>query len=90
MVDFFSSGFAADAIILFMVVEGIVLSSIQRRTRRGIRPMGLFLSLGAGAGLVIALRAALVGAPWPWVAAGITLSLLAHAGDVYFRWSTEK
>lgn len=40
------------------------------------------LRLLPGALMVVALRAALTGAGWPWVAAALALSLPAHLADL--------
>ena len=40
----------------------------------------------AGACLLLALRAALVGASWPWVAAPLAGAFAAHLADLGLRW----
>lgn len=45
------------------------------------------LTLGAGLGLVVAVRAGLGEDGWAWVAAGLLASGPAHATDVLRRWA---
>jgi hypothetical protein len=86
MQELFSSGRVADIVLAVMFVEGLVLMFAYKRTGKGIAPLNLFFGLAAGAGLVLALRAVLVGAAWPWIAAALLVSLAAHAIDLYLRW----
>jgi len=69
-----------------MVVEGVALTVFFWRTSEGIPPRSLFCSLVAGAGLVLALFAALTGAAWQWIAAALIFSLIGHVADVCLRW----
>ena len=85
MQDLFASGRAADIVLALMAVEAIVLAMIYRRTGRGLRPREIATNLFSGACLVLALRAALVGAGWTWVAAGLLGSLAGHALDLITR-----
>jgi hypothetical protein len=78
---FFASGLAADVILSVMLLELLVLSLIYRRSGRGIAPLDLFFSLGAGAGLVLAFRGALVGAGLGWIGAALLLSFALHIAD---------
>jgi hypothetical protein len=78
---FFVSGLAADVILSVMLLELLVLSLIYRRSGRGIAPLDLFFSLGAGAGLVLALRATLTGAGVGWIGAALLLSFSLHIVD---------
>jgi hypothetical protein len=47
----------------------------------------LLAGLMPGVGLLLALRAALLGDPWPIVAACLLGSLLAHVYDLKRRWT---
>jgi hypothetical protein len=78
--QFFSSGRAIDLVLAFMVVELVVLLWRRRRAR-----IDVFLALAPGACLLIALRAALTGAGWMWIAAFVALSLPAHLADLARR-----
>lgn len=48
----------------------------------GWPPAGAALRLLPGALMMIALKAALVGADWRWIAAALALSLPAHIADL--------
>jgi hypothetical protein len=78
---FFVSGLAADVILVVMLLELVALSVFYQRTGRGIPPLDLVFSLGAGAGLVLALRAALTGAGVGWIGAALLLSFCLHLVD---------
>jgi hypothetical protein len=86
MREFFSSGLVADVVLAFMFVEGLVLILAYRKTGKGIAPLNLFFGLAAGACLVLALRAAMTGAAWHWIAVALLASLAAHVVDIYRRW----
>ena len=87
MADFFSNGLVALVVFALMIVEGVVLAIVFRRTGKGIPPLSLLSSLTAGAGLVLALFASLTGVEWPWIAAALIVSLIGHVADVSMRWN---
>jgi hypothetical protein len=80
MAALFSTGLIADIMLAFMALEAIVLVLYQRKTNRSFTPRAVFWMLLPGACLVLALRAALVGASWPWLALAVSASLIAHLG----------
>jgi hypothetical protein len=80
MSGFFASGHAVDAVLAFLAMEVMALVLWQRA--------GLARALGGalpGAFLLLALRAALTGAGWVWVALWVALSLPAHLADLALR-----
>ncbi len=77
----FSSGLAADLVLVVMLIEWIGLSMWHMRTGRGVAPFDLLISLGAGAGLALAFRGALVGAALPWIGAALVASCVCHVAD---------
>lgn len=83
--DLFADGHAIDAILVFVGIEAVALTLIHRRTARGIAPADLLPNLVSGTGLLLALRAALVDAPWPWIAASLLLGLVGHIADLASR-----
>lgn len=86
MSEAFSSGLVADLVLAVMALEAGLLAWYRRRHGRGV-PVGETLAfLAAGACLVLALRAALVGASWGWVAAALAGAGTAHAVDLALRW----
>ncbi len=82
----FETGRIVDVALAMVAVELAVLAILARR--RGGRPSlaALAANLAAGAGLMLALRAALAGAGWAWVAAALAASLAAHIIDVVLRF----
>lgn len=78
LTSYFASGRAADVILLILLLEVAWLW----------RKAGLATALAAvlpGALIVLGLRGALVGAPWPVIAAPLALSLPAHLWDLARR-----
>jgi hypothetical protein len=90
-----------DLIIIFTMIEAVVLIVWCRRNARpptvsryegrmiegrtaGSAAIGL--TLLPGICLLLAVRAALVGAPWPWVPTALTAALVAHLLDLRSRW----
>ena len=52
-----------------------------------IRPIDIVWMLLPGLFLMLAIRAALDGAAWPWVPLALAASLIAHLADIRQRWS---
>lgn len=86
MAEFVSSGLAIDLVLGFLFLEGLLLVLIHRRWGIGVPPAKLWPMLGAGAGLLLAMRAGITGAGWCWVLAGLLLALCAHLYDLQGRW----
>jgi hypothetical protein len=80
-----ASGRIVDFILLFMLVEAAVLLIYRRETGRGPAPVALVMMLAAGLCLLLALRAALMGAGWQIVAAWLAAALVAHLADLWLR-----
>ncbi|WP_375456523.1 hypothetical protein [uncultured Methylobacterium sp.] len=85
MAAWFSSGRIVDAILVLVALEAVLLLALRLRTGRGPAPLPLLCNLASGAALMLAVRAALVGADWPVVAACMLMSLAAHLGDLIPR-----
>ena len=83
--ELFASGRIADLLLGIMLIEGVVLVLVRRRTGRGPAPLDLACNLAAGACLVLALRAALVGAQWSVVASLLAVAGIAHGLDLWRR-----
>jgi hypothetical protein len=73
MQEWFANGRVPEAALLLLALEAAVLLALRRGPAA---PLLAFL--GAGAALMLALRAALLGLWWGWVAFWLTLSLPAH------------
>lgn len=82
----FASGRVVDLVLGMMMLEAALLVGYRRRTGRGVRIAELLTFLVAGACLLLALRAALVGASWEWIAAALAGALAAHLADLGLRW----
>ena len=76
----FASGHAADLILAVMVVELVWLTAA-----RGWSASDAVLRLVPGALMLVALRGALTGMPWPWVALPLLLSFPLHLADLSRR-----
>ena len=74
-----------DAAIAITVVELIVLFVRHRRAGRHREARALLANVGAGLCLMLAVRAALAGAAWPWLAACLAGAGAAHAVDLELR-----
>ena len=81
----FTTGVIADVMLAFMVLEAMFLIGYRLKTGRGLTPSAVFWVLLPGTCLVLAMRAALVGASWQWVALAVSISLVAHLGDLRQR-----
>jgi hypothetical protein len=89
MATLFTSGHIADVVLAVMLIEAVVLITVFNKNKRGIAPTRVIASLGAGVALVLALRAALTGAGWPWIALALSAALVAHLVDLYWRWTDD-
>jgi hypothetical protein len=91
MAALFASGRIIDAILALVVLEGLLLAWLCRRRAAsflGLSLPALLANLASGAALMLALRAALVGAPWIAVAAWMLAGLVAHLADLGLRVRT--
>lgn len=82
------SGRIVDIMIFFIVLEIVFVEVVRRRHGRGVATLPLLINVGAGGSLMLALRAALVGSGWPWVATFLVSSLAFHVADVRIRWGS--
>lgn len=86
MADLFATGRIIDLILVLVAVEAVVLLGWGRMSGRGPAPAALAAlaaHLASGASLMLAVRAALTGAGWVWVAACMLAALTAHLVDLY-------
>lgn len=86
MAEMFASGRIVDAVIALMLLEALLLAWLRARRGRGPAPADVLANLAAGLFLLLALRGALVGAAWPWLAASLAAALVAHLADLARRW----
>ncbi|MDX2258316.1 MAG: hypothetical protein NW205_05300 [Hyphomicrobiaceae bacterium] len=89
----FRSGAIAVVVLAVMVVEAVLLVAWARRRDMASwrREAALIAAnLASGAGLVLSLRAALIGAPWTEVAGFLLVSFAAHIADVVLRYARRR
>lgn len=79
MTEFFTSGRAVDVVLAVLVIEGLIL------IWRGRRATNVFAALVPAVLMMIALRAALTGAGWPWIAAPLAAAFPVHLLDLRLR-----
>jgi hypothetical protein len=82
----FTNGQIVDLILALVVVEATILLIYRSATGRGVPAVGLLINLLAGAFLLMALRGAMLNAPWIWTAAWLAAALIAHVADLAQRW----
>lgn len=76
---FFASGHAADLILIVLAAEFVWL------VMRGGKALDVALALGPAVFIVLALRGALTGTPWPMIALPLMLSFPVHIADLMRR-----
>lgn len=79
----FDSGHAVDIVLAVIVIEGVWLV-----TRCKWRIGDALLRLLPGAMILLALRAALTGSDWHWIALPLLLSFPLHVADLRRRPGT--
>ncbi len=80
-----ASGRAADIILAVVVLEWLALTAWRARGGSGLDPLRLTVMLIPGACLVVALRIALTGGPWQWIALALLASFAGHLADLVLR-----
>jgi hypothetical protein len=85
MTSFFSSGRVVDAVLAFMLIELIALVLVRERGTPVFRPLDVMVNFGAGAALLLALRAALRSSGWQPVALWLLVALGFHVWDLWLR-----
>lgn len=86
MESLFASAQIIDAILIMVLLEAVLIWLWHRITGRGLALVAVLPLLTSGFLLLLALRAALVQAPWPLVALPVTGSLATHIADLILRW----
>lgn len=84
--QFILSGRIVDVMLAVLVIEIIWLSARHHKTGQGLSPGMLIANAGAGGSLMLALKAVLTGATWPWIVAALLASLVFHTVDLRYRW----
>ncbi len=86
LAEFLESGLAVDVVLAFLAAEVAFLLVLKARTGRGPAVLDLLGQLGAGAALLLALRAALTRADPRWTAGFLLAALPAHLFDLARRF----
>lgn len=73
-----------------MVLELIVLILVRKQGWLRVQVLDLFVNIGAGAALLLALRSALRGGAWQGMALWLLIALGFHAGELTLRWSMHR
>lgn len=81
-----TSGRIVDIMLVVVVLEIGVIEVYRRRHGAGVTTLPLLVNIGAGASLMLALRAALAGSGWQWIAVFLVSALVFHVGDLLVRW----
>ena len=79
MQPFFTSGHAVDLVLAFMAAEAVALILMKRPA------LTVVLTILPGVAMMLALRAAITGAGWQWIAIWLTVSLPLHLADLRHR-----
>jgi K+ transporter len=75
-----------DAIIVMVAIEMIAMLLYRRQTHRGMPASEVISFLGAGAGLLLALRVWVADGPFVGFASAMLLALVMHVWHVKQRW----
>lgn len=86
MQEFVLSGQAMDLVVLIIVLEFFLLTTLLRKWWKR-SALDLFLALMPGALLLIAIRFAVTGAEWHWIALAVAASFPFHLADLVRRRS---
>jgi hypothetical protein len=84
----FASGLV-DAVIVFTLCEGLLLSWWFHRTGRGVAPSQFLANLVSGLCLMLALRSVLAHGAGSMMLLWLMGAGLAHAVDLWRRWRRE-
>ena len=80
MTGLFASGHAVDIVLVVMLCELCWLIGVAKW-----HPLDAVLRLAPGALMLLALRGALTGMGWPWIALPLVLSFPVHLADLARR-----
>lgn len=79
MSSLFASGHAVDIVLAVMLVEMLVLIALRGKAAT------IIVAFLPGALILLAVRAALTGAGWQWIALALAASFPAHIADIRQR-----
>ena len=79
------SGGLIDTILAITLLETAALLAYHYTTKRGLAPRDYLLNIASGLCLMLALRCALAGSGWYFIAAFLMAAGVAHIADVAWR-----
>ena len=79
------SGGLIDTVIAITLLETAALMVYHHTTKRGLAPRDYLLNIVSGVCLMLALRCALAGSGWYFIAAFLMAAGVAHVADVAWR-----
>ena len=85
-----ASGLIVDIALAVLALEFVAVILVRRRAGRTTAIAPALWNLGAGAGLLLALRAALVGASPVLVLVPLSLALVCHLADTAHRLAAKR
>ncbi len=83
----FISAHLIDLILSLTLLEAGCLWLWHRQSGRGPGPAALVSLLMPGVCLMLALRAVLAGAAWPWMPAALAAAFVTHLADLAVRYA---
>lgn len=90
MHSLWDSGWLLNAVIGITLLEAAALVIYRRVSGQGMALHEWALNLLSGLCLMMAVRAAVLDAAWPAIAAWLTAAGLAHGADMYSRWRRQR
>ena len=81
----FSSGHAVDLVIAVMAAEFGLIILLKSARDRPIAAINMLFAMAPGVFILLALRAALTGAGWIWIALFLAASFPIHVADLIRR-----
>ena len=78
-------GGLVDTVIVITLLELAFLLVYHHQTKRGLAPRDYLLNLLSGLSLMLALRCALTGSAWFFIASWVAVAGAAHVADIAMR-----
>jgi hypothetical protein len=75
-----------DLVLAVTALEAVALAVYHHVCKRGVALPDVLPNLAAGVCLLLALRSALGGAAWAWIAFWLAAAGVAHTLDMWRRW----
>ena len=82
MAELFATGQIVDLILVLVGAEAVLLIALGSRVGARRRLGDVLAFLASGACLLLALRVALIGGWWGWIALALTAAFVGHLGGL--------